>query len=146
MLNETPRRQPSINGRRGAFQLVYAPVYLVIGLSFVIIPSSGSRSESLRWLSDLGLLPVFGSLWILAAGAAVAGAFQPRPRDWFSFVALTFAPAVWGGLFLIGVMGGAPVLGLVSAAIYWLFAAAPMIVSGMQGASDRDHRRPPNEH
>ena len=133
-----------LNGRRGAFQLVYAAVYAFIGLSFVLAPQALSRSTSLRWLDDLGALQAFGALWLLASGAAVMGAFLPRPRDWFSFVALTFAPAVWGGLFLIGVViAGAPPVGLVSTAVYWLFAASPMIVSGMQGASDRDHRRFP---
>lgn len=136
------KTRPMINGRRGAFQLVYAPVYLVIGLSFVIVPNSASRSAALGWLIELGLLPFFGALWILAAGAAVAGAFQPRPRDWFSFAALVFAPSVWGCLFVIGVLSGAPAFGLVSAAVYWLFAAGPMIVSGMQGSDDRDRRRP----
>jgi hypothetical protein len=130
-----------INGRRGAFQLVYAAVYCVIGLSFVLVPSAASRSESLRWLAELHAVQYFGALWLMAAGAAVMGSFLPRPRDWFSFVALTFAPAVWGGLFLIGFLTGASPLGLVSTAVYWLFAASPMIVSGMQGATDRDHRR-----
>jgi hypothetical protein len=141
MSNVKARRKPYINGRRGAFQLVYAPVYLVIGLSFVITPATASRSESLRWLNELGAVPFFGVLWILAAGAAVAGAFQPRPRDWFSFAALVFAPSVWGFMFLIGVLSGAPPSGLVAAAVYWLFAAGTMIVSGMQGASDRDRRK-----
>jgi hypothetical protein len=141
MNNPKTRRQPFINGRRGAFQLVYAPVYLIIGLSFVIAPGGASRSAALRWLIELGLIQFFGALWILAAGAAVAGAFQPRPRDWFSFAALVFAPAVWGCLFVIGVIAGAPPFGLVSAAIYWLFAAGPMIVAGMQGANDRDRRK-----
>ena len=90
-----------INGRRGAFQLVYAGVYLVIGASFVIGPGAASRSQSLRWLSDLGAVSLFGWLWIIAAVAATVGAFLPRPQDWFSFFMLVFAPAVWGGLFVI---------------------------------------------
>jgi hypothetical protein len=130
-----------INGRRGAFQLVYAGVYLVVGISFVLNPDAASRQQALRWLADLGAVSLFGWLWIIAAVVACAGAFMPRPQDWFSFFMLVFAPAVWGGLFVIGVCAGAAPFGLISAAIYWLFAASPMIVSGMQGPGDRDYRR-----
>jgi hypothetical protein len=130
-----------INGHRGAFQLVFAAVYLVVGISFVLNPDGASRQQSLRWLADLGAISLFGWLWIVAAVAATAGAFMPRPKDWFGFFMLVFAPAVWGGLFIIGVCTGANPFGLITAVIYWCFAAAPMIVSGMQGPGDRDHRR-----
>ena len=134
-------RIPRINGHRGAFQLVYAGVYLVIGASFILSPSVAGRQQALRWLTELGAVSLFGWLWILAATVACVGAFLPRPQDWFSFFMLVFAPAVWGGLFLIGVLAGANPFGLITAAIYWLFAASPMIVSGMQGPGDRDQRR-----
>lgn len=135
------RKVRPVNGRRGAFQLVYAGVYLVIGASFVFSPTAAGRQQALKWLEDVHAVSLFGWLWVVAAFVACIGAFLPRPQDWFSFFMLVFAPAVWGGLFVIGVLTGAHPFGLISALIYWLFAASPMIVSGMQGPADRDHRR-----
>jgi hypothetical protein len=136
----TDKSPPGINGRRGVFQLLFAVVYLAIGVSFVLIPATPSRAEALRWLTDLLPIWPFASLWIAAGLTGAVSAFYCRPRDWVGFFALTLAPAVWGFLFLIGVIFGAPPLGIVSTAIYWLLAAAMMVVSGMQGPNDRDVR------
>lgn len=128
-----------INGRRGAFQLLFAGVYLIVGFSFFTTPASGARQKSLSWLTSIVPLEPFAALWIVAGLLGIVAAFQCRPRDWFGFSALVFAPAVWGALFAIGAVLGTPAA-WVSAAVYWLFAAAPMIVSGMQGERDRDTR------
>jgi len=128
-----------INGRRGAFQILFAGVYLIVGTSFILTPGAGTRQVSLRWLSAYVPLEPFAALWILAGILGIVAAFQCRPRDWFGFAALVFAPALWGAMFFIGGLCGSPAA-FTSAAVYWLFAAAPMIVSGMQGAHDRDAR------
>jgi len=133
------RNHFKINGRRGAFQLVSAGVYLIVGLSFLLAPASGSRSTSLRWLTEYVPLEPFAALWVIAAALAAVAAFRCRPRDWFGFAALVFAPAVWGALFFIGAFTANPA-SFTSAAVYWLFAALSMIVSGMQGERDRDLR------
>lgn len=128
-----------INGRRGAFLLLFSGVYLIVGTSFLLTPGAGTRQTSLRWLSTTVPLEPFAALWVLAGFLGVIAAFMPRPRDWFGFSALVFAPAVWSALFLIGGILGSPAA-YTSAAVYCLFAAAPMIVSGMQGEHDRDTR------
>lgn len=134
------RNHFKLNGRRGAFQVLFAAVYIIIGLSFVLTPGAGTRQDSLRWVTAFVPLVPLAALWIVAGVLGAVSAFKPRPRDWFGFAALVFAPAFWGSLFFIGAVTGSPTA-YVSAAIYWLFAAAPMVVSGMQGANDRDRRR-----
>lgn len=134
---------PKLNGRRGAFQLLFSAVYLVIGLSFVLLPASSSRAEALAWLNVIHL-PVepFAFAWVAAALVGFVSAFLCRPSDWRGFAALTLAPALWGALFFVGaVFCGAPILGLVTCAVYWLLAATAMVVSDMSGPNDRDHRR-----
>lgn len=138
--DKSPPCAPRLNGRRGAVQLLLSVVYLVIGASFLLIPQPESRMLALRWLVEiLPLQPVAG-LWILAAMVGAVSAFFCRPKDWVGFFALTFAPAVWGSLFLVGVLFGAPSSGIVSTVVYWAFAAVVMVVSGMQGPHDRDVR------
>ena len=134
------RNKFKINGRRGAFQLLFAGVYLVVGYSFFANPGGGLRQAQLRWVTDLLPLEQFAVLWIIAGLIAAVSAFKCRPSDWIGFSALVFAPAVWGALFLIGGLTGT-LSAFTSAAVYWLFAAAPMIVSGMQGERDRDARK-----
>jgi hypothetical protein len=136
----TDKSPPGINGRRGVFQLLFAVVYIVIGASFLLIPHTPSRLEALRWLIELMPLWPFACLWLAAGVMGAVSAFFCRPKDWVGFFALTLVPAVWGFLFLIGVVLGSPLLGVVSTAIYWLLAAAMMVVSGMQGPNDRDAR------
>ena len=134
------RNKFKINGRRGAFQLLFAGVYLVVGYSFLFNPSTGLRQAQLRWVTDLLPLEPFAVLWLISGVLAAWSAFLCRPKDWVGFSALVFAPAVWGALFFIGGFTSGPA-GFTSAAVYWLFSATPMIVSGMQGERDRDARK-----
>lgn len=136
------RNTPKVNGRRGVFQLLFSVVYLVLGISFLVLPGSSSRAEALAWMAlwNIPLQP-FACVWIAAALVGVVSAFLCRPSDWRGFAALTLAPAAWGFLFLIGVaLFAAPALGVVTTFIYWLLAATVMVVSDMQGPHDRDNR------
>ena len=138
--SDKPPCPPRLNGRRGAVQLLLSVVYLVIGASFLLIPQPTSRLIALQWLIEIVPIQPVACLWLVAALVGAVSAFFCRPSDWVGFFALTLAPAVWGCLFLIGVLFGAPMLGVVSVAIYWAFAAFLMVVSGMQGPNDRDVR------
>lgn len=129
-----------INGRRGAFQILFATVYLIIGASYVIVPSTASRRAALDWLTEVIPLDVIGWLWIIGALIAVTGAFLPRPKDWYAYAVLTFVPAVWGAFYLISWMVGDSRTGWLTSALYWVIAGAVMVVSGMQGTKDRDER------
>lgn len=135
-------RKLRINGRRGAFQLLFATIHFIVGASFLLIPAAPSRQAALQYLVDLNIpLAPFAALWILSGALATVSAFKCRPADWFGFAALVVAPSVWGVLFLAGVVfASAPPLGVLTAAIYWVFGATSMIVSGMQGQNDRDRR------
>ena len=134
-----PHGLPRINGRRGAFQLVMSAVYLVVGSSFFFAPASASREETFRWLTPA--LPWFAALWIIAGVIALVSAFLPRPRDAVGFIALVFAPGIWVGLFVAaGLFASGNPLAFVSAIVYGAFGAVPLIVSGMEGPRDRDHR------
>jgi hypothetical protein len=135
-----PPPRVALNGRRGAFQLLFSAVYLVIGASFFLLPETPSRAVALHWLTQFVPLWPFAALWLAAGLTGVVSAFLCRPKDRVGFFALTLVPAVWGFLFGIGALVGAPAIGLVSMAIYWLIAAAAMVVSGMQGPRDRDAR------
>lgn len=136
------RNIPKINGRRGVLQLLFSVVYLVLGISFFVLPASASRADALQWLTQLHIpIQPFACLWIAAALIGLVSAFLPRPDDWRGFAALTLAPAAWGFLFLIGaVFFGAPALGVITTFIYWLLASIVMVASDMQGPRDRDNR------
>ena len=135
------RNIPKINGRRGILQLLFSVVYLVLGISFFVLPGSASRADALQWLTQFLPIQPFACLWVAAALVGFVSAFLCRPDDWRGFAALTLAPAAWGCLFLIGVvLFGAPLLGIVTTFVYWLLAAIVMVASDMQGPKDRDNR------
>jgi membrane associated rhomboid family serine protease len=133
-------RKLQINGRRGALQILFTALYLVVGYSFITNPSAGTRGEALRWLTPYLPIEPFAALWLAAAAFASVAAFKCRPDDSFGFVALVLAPSIWGALFLIGGLTGSP-SAYTSAAVYGAFAGVIMIASGMQGDKDRDRRK-----
>jgi len=134
------RNHFKLNGRRGALQLLFTGLYLVVGYSFITNPSVGTRGEALRWLTPFLPIEPFAALWLIAAGLASVAAFKCRPADSFGFVALVLAPAVWGALFFIGGLTGST-SAFTTAVVYWAFAGIIMIASGMQGDKDRDRRK-----
>lgn len=128
-----------INGRRGAFQLLFAIVYTLLGISYLVVPPSTGRTTALSWLPDFLIHPL-GFIWLTVALIAFIGTSLPRPKDRFSFTALTLAPAIWGFLYLMAWIFGTSPTGWVTTCLYWAMAGAVMVVSGMQGPTDRDER------
>jgi hypothetical protein len=129
---------PRINGRRGAFQLLLGTVF---GMLAIAMLSARDFSPTMQWLEAYLPSPTpLGVVWAVAAASAFIGAFLPRPKDWFSFAALTVAPALFGFLAAIGgliePMGTTPL----AIIMYWALAGVVMVVSGMTGDRDRDYR------
>ncbi|UVF61147.1 membrane protein [Arthrobacter phage Aoka] len=131
--------RPRINGRRGAFQLVFGLVYLIVGMGYFMTPGTTLRDRYFSWLGPVPL-DAFAALWVAAGAIAIVSAFLPRPRDAAGFMALVFAPGIWFGLFVIAAAVTGSAAAIVQAALYAVFSVAPLIVSGMQGPEDRDHR------
>lgn len=129
-----------INGRRGAFQVLFGFVYLLMGITYVFIPSSHGSVAALEWIAGTVPLHVLGLLWLIAAIMGVVGSFQPRPRDRTSFMALAVVPALWGGMYAAGAVATGNYSYLLTTLLYLVIATAVLVVSGMSGASDRDIR------
>lgn len=136
---------PRINGRRGAFQLLFGVVFAcLMVLALIAKDFSPALVWIPKWLSQEGILITPGALapiWGIPAIAAVLGAFLPRPKDWFSFALLTFAPSMYGCLFILGGLVSPQGTSIAGAIIYWALAGSVMVVSGMTGDHDRDDRK-----
>lgn len=131
--------RPRVNGRRGAFQLVFGIIYATVGLNYFFTDNSAAAGKYFAWLGPVPL-DLFAGLWVAAGAAAVVSSFFPRPRDRAGFVALVFAPGIWLGLFVIaGAVTGSRAA-FVQGIVYACFSIVPLIVSGMTGDMDRDHR------
>lgn len=134
-------RNLRINGRRGAFQVLFSLTYVMLGLSYLTNQENDFRAASFGWITEFVPLHLLAGVWVVAATVGLVSAVHPRPTDRHGFQALTAAPAFWGSMFFIGGLSGVTE-GFVYAGIYWTFAGVPMIVAGMQGGSDRDLRLP----
>lgn len=128
-------RFPRINGRRGAFQLLFGIVYGCLALAM-----SRKWTTSLEWMGDYVSHYVLVAVWAIPAIAAFVGMFLPRPKDALSFALLTAAPILNGVLFIIGAFVAPSVTSPYGLIVYWALGAAVMVVSGMTGDSDRDER------
>ena len=131
--------RPRVNGRRGAFQIVFGAVYIIVGLNFFATEHQAAAEKYFGWLGPVPL-GIFAALWVAAGVIAAASAFLARPRDAAGFVAMVFAPGIWLGLFMISAAVTGSAAAAIQGLIYGCFAAAPLIVSGMAGDKDRDHR------
>ncbi len=129
-----------INGRRGAFQALFAAAYLALAASYLIFPISPSRADALSWIPDQIPFEYLGVIWLVAGVSGMWGATLPRPRDEWSFTVLTFAPILWGFLYVGSVVFQTAPQGWVTSVLYWCIAGAVMVVSGMTGDNDRDER------
>lgn len=126
-----------INGRRGAFQVLCAVMFAAHSVVYLM---GRTLPMSLAWLDGVPY-PLLGLVWLVPAIIGILGAFQPRPRDWFSFTALVIAPTIWGGMYVIGAVSDGRAVGVLGATLYWLLAGLIVLASGMSGDSDRDIRK-----
>lgn len=133
-----------INGRRGAFQLLFGIVYACLTAATIL---AKDFPPALVWIPKMcaqyGLTvtpAVLAAVWLIPAVAALIGAFLPRPQDRFSFSALAAAPTLYGCLYLIGGVLHPVGTSLFGVILYWALAGAVMVVSGMMGDRDKDNR------
>lgn len=141
MSDIAPRRKlvhrlPRINGRRGAFQLLFAVVYGCLALAI-----SRKWPTSLEWLDAYMSHFVLVAVWAIPTVVALVGAFLPRPKDALSFALLACAPILSGFLFLLAALVEPERSSPYGLIVYWALGAAVMVVSGMTGDSDRDERK-----
>jgi hypothetical protein len=121
-----------LNGRRGAFLCLFATVYLLIGYSYLSLPSTAARSTAFRWLPDWFPLTYLGWPWIIAGLIAITSsyAYEPPRSDRAGFSAMTAVPLAWSLMFLLLWLAGFAPTGWISASTYAGFAAGVMVVSG----------------
>lgn len=135
-------RKSRINGRRGAFQMLFGLAYLGLSISVLV---NERLPSSIRWLDDFWSVNTTALfvIWGIAGSIAVISSFLPRPQDRWGFAALAAAPILWGGILTIG--------GILTdyfhpgfyygTIIYWAMGGAVMVVSGMNGDHDNDDRK-----
>lgn len=128
-------RLPRINGRRGAFQILFGLVYGCLALAMV-----GRFPSSISFLGEYLPHWTMTVLWSIPALAALVGAFMPRPKDVLSFALMTFTPVLSGFLFVVGAIVDPANASPYGPIVYWALGGAVMVVSGMSGDSDRDER------
>ncbi|WGW12763.1 hypothetical protein LWF01_03030 [Saxibacter everestensis] len=123
---------PRLNGRRGAFQLLFSLTYLALGVSYLLVEPSRARANALDWLTAFVDVNDLGWPWLIAAMVAAMSAFQVEPLDRYGFGALAAIPAAWGCLYLIPTFTGEARTGWITTCLYWSLAVAVMVVAGMR--------------
>lgn len=126
-----------INGRRGAFLLLWGIIYILLGMSYFI---SGMVPPALRWLHPLIETEFLGFVWAIPAVFAVMGSSRQRPADAYAWAALATAPVIWACLYLIGSFLTGEFTAALGIIIFAGLAGTFMIVAGMEGTSDLAER------
>lgn len=133
---------PRLNGRRGAFLVLFGTVNILLGVAFTL-PSQ--PASSVRFLFDLGVpLRWWGAAWVVSGLVGIGFAFaRPPGADRWGFVALAFALASGTGVYALSwVLGYGR--GWLLAAVFTALTGSVAIVSGMMSATtvltDSQHR------
>lgn len=134
-IKQSLSKLPRINGRRGAFQLLFGVVYACLALAM-----ARKWPTSLEWMGAYMSHLVLTAVWAIPAITAFISMFLPRPKDALSFGLLAAAPILNGFLFIIGAFRAPEVTSPYGLIVYWALGAAVMVVSGMTGDSDLDER------
>ena len=136
-----------LNGRRGAFQLLFGISYAMLGIGWATQEAPpGAMLWIPQWFPAVRQYPemlptrISAVLWVTAAVMACIGAFLPRPKDRLSFQALTFVPILWGLFNTLSFITAGFTNGVAAAVLYLAMGGAVMIVSGMSGEHERDLR------
>lgn len=115
-------------GRRGSCLLFFTFLDLVYGINLIYPPAFVNRDPTVRYLTSILPLSVWGTLWTLVGLICFVSAFLRY--DAAGFAAAIFLKIVWGTFVgLAWLFNGAP-RGYVSAAIWIAFAGFICVLSG----------------
>lgn len=127
-----------VNGRRGAFLLLFGLIYLAIGASYTWVEVG---APIIRWMSWMPVpLWVCGLVWMVAGLAAIRFGFCTIPRDRWGFMALAAVGMGWTVAWLIAWATGDAPRGFAGAFVFAALAAAILVVSGMPNPVRRGHK------
>lgn len=131
------KQENRINGRRGAFLLLWGIIYILLGLTYFI---SGLVPPALRWLYPLIETEFLGFVWTVPAIFAIIGSRSQRPADAYAWAALATAPVIWACLYFVGSFLTGEFTSSLGIIVFGGLAGTFMIVAGMEGTSDLAER------
>jgi hypothetical protein len=120
-----------INGRRGAFLLLFGIAFMLLGLSFITSPPDALIRQTMRWMPDWSPIWFCGLLWLGAGLFGVVFAFTRIPTDRFGFMAMSAVCVGWAVAHCIAQAVGTNDRAWVSAVIFSIMGGAILVVSGM---------------
>lgn len=129
-------------GRRGAYLLLSAFIYLGHGIAFLLAPTTPAARTSLAFALALAPLKVWGIFWLVAGVIAAVSAFRRGPRsDRWGFYALIVMATCWASIYLAAAVLGSGTRfanGAIAAMLYGSLAGVILIVSGWPEPGARD--------
>lgn len=115
-------------GRRGSALLFFAFLDFVYSFSLWAPPVDAKKTASLKFIASVLPLPVWATLWAIAAVLCLIDAF--RKKDKIGFAAAITIKVLWGWLFIIGGVAAHLERAYVSATVWLCLAAWVAIISG----------------
>lgn len=111
-------------------------VYLLIGLSYIVTPTTSTRATALEVPLSIAGLDVWGALWIVVGLLTFASTRWPPASETWGYTAMSSLSALWAAFYAAAMCLGAP-LSTISAVLVWaLFAFMWWAVSGLRNPED----------
>lgn len=132
----------SIDKLTRTFLLIVGTLYVLIGLTWIILPAGATRTGGVEWLQ--GIEPwMIGVAWIIAGSIAVLGRFHPGLTN-TGFQALIATPTLLASWFLVSwglwIVSGGTIgaqRGIATTVSYTTFAVAAYTIARVHILSRR---------
>lgn len=111
-------------------------VYLLVGLSYILTPATGTRRTSLEVPLSIASLEAWGLVWVIVGLLAFASTRWPPASETWGYTAMSSLSALWSTFYAAATVMGAPA-STISAVLVWaLFAFMWWAVSGLRNPDD----------
>lgn len=111
-------------------------VYLLIGVAFITMPNNPDRNQALSVILQLAPLQFWGACWAIAGVMALISTRWPPPSKTWGYTALAGVAALWSSAYLVGILDGNPVTGVLGSLVYGLFGFLWWAIAGLSNPDD----------
>lgn len=129
--------------RHGQVLTVAGTVYIYTGLVYALTPTTASRESALRVALEWAPLSFYGIVFIVVGSLAIVSSRWPPASETWGYTAMTGLAVAWAGVYLFGIVFGAPLGGLSAVSLWGMIGYLWYAISGLVNPADLQRMRPP---
>lgn len=122
--------------RHSLVLLVAGVVYVLIGLAYTALPTTGVRGSALRVALAVLPLAAWGIVFIVVGALAIVSSRWPPASETWGYTAMSTLSTLWACFYAFGIALGAPVSNTTGALLWAVIAFLWWAISGLVNPDD----------